>query len=838
MIATLLTNIRDGQAQTTSTRTTRILISPARPSAGGFPVRSAAVALVLASLASAVFAASPQLNRITPAGARRGTEVDVQLVGARLGDAAALLLNEPGIEVKDLKPVKDNQVQLRLALAADCPLGPHGIRLRTATGISNLLTFSVGALPEVAEVEPNGDFAAPQAIALDNTVNGVIENEDVDYFVVEAKKGERISVEVEGLRLGETFFDPCVAILAPNRFVLAAADDTPQVRQDAAVALLAPEDGPLIVEVRESSFGGSAQCRYRLHVGRFPRPFGVFPAGGRPGQPIDVQWLGDPKEPWKQTVTLPAAGPQDYSLFASDARGIAPSPNPFRLNELANVLEAEPNNSAAEAARFDGPAALNGVVGQPGDTDFYRFAAKKGQAWHIRVFARQLRSPLDSVLSVLRAQGQGVASNDDSETPDSYVRFAAPEDGEYLVTIGDHLGRGGPLFFYRIEVVPVAPELAVGLREFRSFVDTVVAAPQGNRAAAMVTAQRADFGGELNLAIDGLPDGLACETPPMLDGEAEVPVLFSAAADAPLGGTLARLAARCQADTLKVEATLRQRTSLIRGQNNREIWNYYGDRLPAAVTAPAPFRVEVVQPKVPLVCDGSMDLKVVAHRNAGFAAPITLRMLYNPPGVSSPTSVTIPGDKSEGILPLTANAGAKVRDWPIVVVAQADTGKGEVELASQMAKLAVSPSYFKLILAPTAIEQGAAGQIAVAVEHVKPFEGEATVELVGLPNEVTAEPRKITKDSPEVIFALTTTAKSPPGNHNTVRCRAVVTEAGEPIVHLLGPGELRILTPAPKKTAPAPKPEPAPKTAEVAKPAEKPLSRLEQLRQQRQAPTK
>ena len=34
------------------------------------------------------------------------------------------------------------------------------------------------------------------------TVTGVADNEDVDYYVVEAKKGDRISAEVEGLRLG------------------------------------------------------------------------------------------------------------------------------------------------------------------------------------------------------------------------------------------------------------------------------------------------------------------------------------------------------------------------------------------------------------------------------------------------------------------------------------------------------------------------------------------------------------------------------------------------------------------------------------------------------------
>ena len=64
------------------------------------------------------------------------------------------------------------------------------------------------------------------------TVNGVAENEDVDYFVVEAKKGERISVEVEGIRLGITMFDPYVAILNAKRFELASSDDAALVWQD------------------------------------------------------------------------------------------------------------------------------------------------------------------------------------------------------------------------------------------------------------------------------------------------------------------------------------------------------------------------------------------------------------------------------------------------------------------------------------------------------------------------------------------------------------------------------------------------------------------------------
>jgi len=43
------------------------------------------------------------------------------------------------------------------------------------------------------------------------TVTGVADNEDVDYYAVEARKGDRITAEVEGTRLGITLFDPYVA---------------------------------------------------------------------------------------------------------------------------------------------------------------------------------------------------------------------------------------------------------------------------------------------------------------------------------------------------------------------------------------------------------------------------------------------------------------------------------------------------------------------------------------------------------------------------------------------------------------------------------------------------
>lgn len=71
-------------------------------------------------------------------------------------------------------------------------------------------------------------------------------------------------------------------------FEVARSDDAPLLQQDCVCSFKAPRAGKYIIEVRESSFGGSERCQYRLHIGDFPRPLVVTPAGGRPGEKIEA----------------------------------------------------------------------------------------------------------------------------------------------------------------------------------------------------------------------------------------------------------------------------------------------------------------------------------------------------------------------------------------------------------------------------------------------------------------------------------------------------------------------------------------------------------------------
>ncbi len=250
------------------------------------------------------------------------------------------------------------------------------------------------------------------------------------------------------------------------------------------------------------------------------------------------------------------------------------------------------------------------------------------------------------------------------------------------------------------------------------------------------------------------------------------------------------------------------------------------------MTQEAPFKIEIVEPKVPLVRDGSMDLKVVATRKEGFTAPITVQMLYNPPGVGSSGSIAIPEGQTEAVIPLTANGGAEVEQ---VEDRRAGRRHGRRRPDDRSPRrwptLEVSEPFFAFTFQAAAAEQGKATDVVIKVDKKKDFEGPAKVELLGLPNEVTTEPREITKDSTELVFPVKTTANSPAGKHKTVICRAVIMANGEPITHTLGTGELRIDTPlaaqarragrraAPRRCRRRPRPMPPP---------EKRLSRLEQ----------
>ena len=448
----------------------------------------------------------------------------------------------PGVTIKSLKPIDAAKVEVEVEVPADAKPGLYPVRLVTESAISNMVLLAVGAMPSVDEVEPNSDFAAPQAVEMNVTVAGNIATEDEDYYVVELKKGDRLTVEVEGTRVRQgranPFFDPYVAILDSNRFELAANDDAPLLQQDCVCSAEAPEDGKYIVVVRDSSFGGRNDP-YRLHIGSYPRPVAIVPAGGAPGELIDATVVDVSGETWVEKIQLPSEPVERFPFIAANDRGVAPSPNYLRVQPMANTVEQEPNNTFKESTRGAMPGAFCGILAEPGDNDYFSFEAKKGQIARVKLYARKvLRSELDGVVNMYNAQGGRVAGNDDSGGPDSFFEYGIPADGVYHLGVSDHLRGGSPAHAYRLEVSLSGPEMTLSLPDRRRYEATNIAVPQGNSSAVMLNCSRRRVGGAVDVSALNLPAGVTMTPLQMAANQSTIPVLLTAAADAPMDGKL------------------------------------------------------------------------------------------------------------------------------------------------------------------------------------------------------------------------------------------------------------------------------------------------------------
>jgi hypothetical protein len=783
-------------------------------------------------------AASPVLSGIAPHGAQRGTEAVVTFGGARLTDAQEILSYHPGIAVKKLEVVNDAAVKVTFAIAPDCRLGEHLFRVRTASGISDARTFWVGALPVVDEKEPNSEFATPQPILLNSTVHGSIGGEDVDYYTVDLKKGQRLSVEIEGMRLGAGFWDPFIAILNDKRFELTTSDDSPVTGQDGRCSILAPADGKYTVMVREASYGGGAA--YRLHVGTFPLPTAVIPAGGKPGEEVEFTFLGDPAGPVKQKIKLPAAPDDTFRLHCQTPDGVSPTGFKCRIVDVPNTVETGANTTPQAAVAGPAPGAFHGVVGKAGETKYFKFAAKKGQTFDVHCYARRLGSPLDPVMHIsLNNNGQlgtYLAGNDDNgASPDSYFRFNVPDDKEYVLYVHDHLRKGGPDYFFRVEFTPVVATTTVGIPKVDgnnvSNQDRQnVTVPKGGRYATLVNVQRSDWGGPATLAFPGLPGGVTVAADAVDPGLGTVPVVFEAKTDAAHAGALSPFTATPADPKVVAKGGTSLDVNYCIALNNTPFHRHFTDRIAVAVTDTAPYSIEVVEPKAAVPQNGSLNLKVVAKRADGFKGPITVYPLFTPPGMGIAGSAVIPEGQTECLLYTNAAPNAAARKWKTAVIAVADAGKGPVWTSSQLFTLEVQPPMVTFAQERAAVEQGQQTSVFNKVTVNTPFQGEAVVRLIGLPTKVTAPEQKITKDAKELTVLVTTDKTSPAGKHG-VYSQVIVVHNGETLVHNVGGGELRIDVPIAPKVAAAPTPAAAaPQPAAPAKPPEKRLTRLEKLR--------
>jgi pre-peptidase len=784
---------------------------------------------VLCVLCGEIAAAPPSIESVAPGVGQRGTEFSLTLTGARLDKPLELMLYASGVTCLKLSAKSENELIATLKADPDCKLGSYPFRLRTSGGASEVRIFRITPFPVVGEEEPNDE--KPQAVALNVSVAGVTEAGGVDSFAVTLKKGQRLSAEVEGVRLGGELNDTAIKAFDPDDNLLATADDTSLFRQDPFVSFVAPADGVYVVQVRETNFGGGDIHRYVLHVGSFVRPAAVFPAGGPGGTEARVKLLGDSGES-EQTIKLPQAGvPFAYHPTDGDTPP-APTPNPFRVSPFPNVIEAEPNDEPKQAgAAVAWPVAFNGLIEKPGDADHFRFRATRGDEIDVQSFAYRIGSPLDPVVAVLDALGDPVAANDDDETHDSRVKVTIPADGEYVVRVTDKRKQGGARFIYRVELARPEPGLAVFVPNLaRKTQDRqVIAIPRGNRVIAYLAVRRNGFMGPVTIAAGDLPEGVKLSIPAIPADEYHVPVVFEASVDAPSGGKLVAFAGTGGEAKPPVRGGFSQVVTLIAGPGDSAFHAVELDRLAVVVVDDAPFGVNVVRPAAPLVPDGTLDVTVKVTRAKGFAEPLEVSFPCLPPGVETPTSILIAADKSEGVVTLVGHPSAELGDWRLVAevnVARAGragrdplsvgmnglgTGggmrwsrrpvDGQPPVASEVIAVRVATPAITGTFAACAAEQGKSIRITCRLNEAIPPGSAFTARLDGLPPRANAQPVDVKAGARELGFVASIDPTTPQGEHRSLVCELAGTVNGEKVVYRVGRGGvLRIDTPGAAKT--------------------------------------
>jgi hypothetical protein len=274
-----------------------------------------------------------------------------------------------------------------------------------------------------------------------------------------------------------------------------------------------------------------------------------------------------------------------------------------------------------------------------------------------------------------------------------------------------------------------------------------------------------------------------------------VPVVFEATGDAKEGGSTFTVAGKPTEDK-PLETSVAQTVDIVYNGNQKPYYVVVADKLAVGVSQEVPFKLRLVDPKAPIAQNGAMTLKVIAERDPGFKAPITLTLLYAPPGIGTGGTSVIKEGETEGAVTLSATAAAALKKWQIAVIGSTEAPTGTLWVSTQLSNLEVVPPFVEGKIARTFVDQGDKTTITVKLDQKTPFEGKARIALLGLPNKVTAEEKAFTKDDTEVTFDVQADKVSPAGRHAGLFCQVTVMQNGEPILQNIAQGGVLRVDPA------------------------------------------
>ncbi|MBC8351735.1 MAG: PPC domain-containing protein [Planctomycetes bacterium] len=589
-------------------------------------------------------------------------------------------------EVKEGEKPNLQEIKIRFNVASDAQPGVRDFRIGTPNGVSTLGQLVIAEDAIIQEEGDNNTRDKANTIAFPATVCGAIEKaEDVDYFKFTVEAGRALSFHVRSQRLQDRIHDlqqhvdPILSVRDANGTSLAASDN--YFYADPYLHYEFKHAGEYFLEIRDVRYQGNQYWEYAIEVHGRPFITNVHPMAVGRGQQTRFEFVGHRLPDIRDTfVSIPLDRPVGSQWWELPMGNSVTNPAPVVVSDLPVFTELESGNNTHEAAQHVSlPMGITGRIDSESDIDCYSFAAMKDEKFSFEVVARRQQSAIDSHLRILDATGMQLTLSDDMRIgkrnfADSFIEnWTAPADGMFVIEVRDLHLRGGADFVYFIRATRSLPS-------FELFVDTdKTQLTPGTGGAIFVRAERKNgFTGEIQLGIEGLPDGVEASCGRILPDKGQDGCIVLTAspdtkmrlANVQITGKATHVAEGQSPVALAAIATPYQETYQPGG--GRGHW-------PAELHTVAVGRasdivaVTLSEYDVTLKPGESKQIDIKIERAEGFDKNVTLDVTYNhlssvygnslPPGVTleKPKSKTLlTGETIEGHITLTAAKDAPV----------------------------------------------------------------------------------------------------------------------------------------------------------------------------------
>jgi len=759
------------------------------------------------SLTAYAIAAPPSLGPCKPWAAAPGKTVELTLTGANLLNPRSLwtsFASRTEFVASDGDGAQKGETLLcRITVPRDEQVGIGAMRLVTAEGVSNPILAMVDDLPTVAETPDNHTAAQAQQAEWPIAVDGQCEPVEEDFYRIHVEAGQRLSFEVVAQRLGSKL-DPVLRLLNADGEELHRADDSAGVGGDCRFSHVFETAGDYLIAVTDVRHLGGAEFRYRLRIGAFPLVSNVYPAGGRSGEVASFEFADGVTDKSLLHVSMPADRDVKqlaaFSVPAADGAGSGWFQ--VEANPEAETLEQEPNDAAEKATTAQLPGALNGRLDQPGDRDYFKFHARKGQRLHCVGRTRELGSPCDLYLRLLKPDGAQIAVARQERQP--ILDAEIPEEGDYILQVEDLLRGGGPDHVYRVDVSDAYGGFALNAELLQ------YNAPQAGAAVVKVLAQRPAYSGPIELTVEGLGDGVKLEGQ-TFEG-AETLLKITLPADIPAGELRhAKIVGKAKIGEETVAVPAAQRAPLLVQFPNTFTLPTILESAIAIGVGPAfpPFFDLALASKeayLPLLVGASTFDVPINRTNEAFKDPVAIAVEGLPSGVTAEVAPVDGGLKAMRVSfkgPVDLAEGA---EFPLRIVA---TGKFQEQtrvVAVDDVKLRVVKPLVVSVALAGPIVAGGQQQAEIRLQRFGAEPQPVRVQFTDGPAGVAA-PIAITipSDASSVTIPLHAAADAAPGTFPTLTAIATTTVQGQEITVRSQPASVEIQAmPAPPAVEGAP----------------------------------